>query len=229
MNKKCLKFGVIFGMFFIVVLSSFCPVISGVTTVSSGGDYSVFLDNLLFYARSDSPYVNDSIILDKYLTYMDYFGDCVSSAEVVDVEDNFLEKSNYNVEKCSSQMSSVGPMDSAWPMFCHDTRHTSQSPYSTEFNPGTEIWRFEVDGLIEDTPVIADNGIIYFGGGYGHLPYYLIALYPNGSLYWRYKTDGLIWGSSPAIDDDGTVYVGSWDDYFYAIYPNGTLKWRFLA
>jgi outer membrane protein assembly factor BamB len=33
--------------------------------------------------------------------------------------------------------------------------------------------------------------------------------------------------SEPAIGDDGTIYVGSLDDYFYAINPNGTLKWRF--
>ena len=33
--------------------------------------------------------------------------------------------------------------------------------------------------------------------------------------------------SSPAIGDDGTIYIGSHDNYVYAFYPNGTLKWRF--
>ena len=41
--------------------------------------------------------------------------------------------------------SSSGPMDSAWPMKCHDNRHTGRSPYSTADNPYDEVWRFECD------------------------------------------------------------------------------------
>jgi outer membrane protein assembly factor BamB len=118
-------------------------------------------------------------------------------------------------------------MDSAWSMFCHDTRHTGQSPYSTVNNPGTEKWRFHFTGWLEDTPVIDSDGTIYCKGAYGYLDRYLYAIYPNGTEKWKFKTDGLIWGSSPAIDEDGTVYFGSWDCGLYALYPNGTLKWRF--
>ena len=32
--------------------------------------------------------------------------------------------------------------------------------------------------------------------------------------------------SSPAIGPDGTIYVGSQDDYLYAVNSNGSLKWR---
>jgi large repetitive protein len=54
-----------------------------------------------------------------------------------------------------------------------------------------------------------------------------IAIYsPSNIVKWRYKTDWAIL-SSPVIDTDGTVYVGSNDNYFYAIKPDGTLKWRF--
>ena len=119
---------------------------------------------------------------------------------------------------------SDGPMDSAWPMKCHDIHHTGLSPYSTANNTGIEKWRFECD-WIRDTPVISDDGTIYVGGGYNDLPWYLIAINPDGTLKWRFKTDGLILGSSPAIDEDGTIYVGSWDTKLYAINPNGTLKW----
>jgi outer membrane protein assembly factor BamB len=35
--------------------------------------------------------------------------------------------------------------------------------------------------------------------------------------------------SSPAIASDGTIYVGSQDDYVYAVNPDGSLKWRFLT
>jgi outer membrane protein assembly factor BamB len=121
---------------------------------------------------------------------------------------------------------SNGPMDSAWPMKCHDIYHTGRSPYSTANNPGIEKWRFECDWM-RDTPIISDDGTIYVGGGYNDIPWYLIAINPNGTLKWRFKTDGLILGSSPAINENGTIYVGSWDSYLYAIFPNGTLKWKF--
>ncbi len=74
----------------------------------------------------------------------------------------------YNVkisdnEKTTSSFDSQ-PIDSAWPMKCYDTRHTSQSPYSTADNPYIDKWRFYNDGWIEDTPVIDSDGTIYFGG-----------------------------------------------------------------
>ena len=31
--------------------------------------------------------------------------------------------------------------------------------------------------------------------------------------------------SSPAIDANGVIYVGSRDKKFYAVNPNGTMKW----
>ena len=43
---------------------------------------------------------------------------------------------------------------------------------------------------------------------------------------WAFKTgDGV--DSSPAIGNDGTIYVGSWDQNLYAINPNGSKKWAF--
>jgi len=92
-----------------------------------------------------------------------------------------------------------GLMDSPWPMKCHDTRHSGRSPYSTSDN----------------------NGVVYFGDFWG----YLYAVYPDGTLKWRYKTGDTIW-SSPAIGSDGTVYVGSYDGYLYAVNSDGHLKWK---
>jgi len=51
----------------------------------------------------------------------------------------------------------------------------------------------------------------------------------SGELKWCYKTGGPIY-SSPAIDSDGTIYVGSvwgWNNYLYAVNPDGSLKWRY--
>ncbi|MEM2089259.1 MAG: PQQ-binding-like beta-propeller repeat protein, partial [Thermoproteota archaeon] len=33
--------------------------------------------------------------------------------------------------------------------------------------------------------------------------------------------------SSPAIGYDGTIYVGSHDNYTYALNPDGSLKWKY--
>jgi len=45
-------------------------------------------------------------------------------------------------------------------------------------------------------------------------------------MKWRYGVGSCVY-SSPAIGSDGSVYVGSDDDYLYAINPEGTLKWRY--
>jgi len=117
-----------------------------------------------------------------------------------------------------------GPMDSAWSMQSHDTHHTGRSPYETGINPdGLEKWRFKTDSWIVDTPIIDNDGKLYFGC----VNWYLYCLYPSGDINWMFRTDGMISGSSPAIVEDGTIFVGSWDCGLYAIYPNGTLKWRF--
>jgi PKD repeat protein len=49
-----------------------------------------------------------------------------------------------------------------------------------------------------------------------------------GAESWNFTTQ---WGvmSSPAIDQDGTIYIGSYENYLYAINPDGTEKWRHLA
>ncbi len=119
-------------------------------------------------------------------------------------------------------ITSIGPMDSPWPMQSHDTHHTGRSPYSTENITGLEKWRFYEDGWVDSTPSIDNEGIIYFAS----TDHEVLAVYPNGTLKWSYKTGGFMTGSSPALAEDGTIYVGSWDAKLYAIDPNGTLKWR---
>jgi outer membrane protein assembly factor BamB len=117
------------------------------------------------------------------------------------------------------------PMNSPWPMYSHDVRHTGRSPYSTASNTGYEIWRFDFDDEITGGPVIDDEGIIYTGASY------LYAVYPNGTEKWRINIPDGIMVSTPAIDENGVLYVGSiWamPNFFYAIYKsNGTIKWKY--
>ena len=55
---------------------------------------------------------------------------------------------------------------------------------------------------------------------------HLYAVNSDGYLKWKFKTGEHV-RSSPAIAQDGTIYVGSDDFYLYAINPNGYLKWKF--
>ena len=46
-----------------------------------------------------------------------------------------------------------------------------------------------------------------------------------GDKIWSFKTGG--WVTSPAIESDGSIYVGSQDNYLYAINPDGSQKWAY--
>jgi outer membrane protein assembly factor BamB len=108
-------------------------------------------------------------------------------------------------------------------MYCHDVRHTGRSPYSTADNPGIEKWRFPTTGEAEGDVVIDENGTLYVG-----TISYFYAIYPNGTLKWKYDISSIV--SAPAIDENGIIYVGTiWakPNYLYAFYPNGTLKWKY--
>ena len=117
---------------------------------------------------------------------------------------------------------SSGPMNSPWPMKCHDTRHTGRSPYSTADNPGIEKWRFNAQKWVEGGIIIGDDDTIYFGSWDN----YLYAVNPDGTEKWKYKTDDIIRGT-PIIDENGTIYVGSWDSHLHAVNPDGAMKWKF--
>ena len=130
----------------------------------------------------------------------------------------------YYAEKDESIGTIDGPMESAWPMFGYDAKHTRRSTFGTKDNAGAELWRFRVAIGIDSSPAIDKDGVIYFGSN----EHYLHALYPNGTEKWRADCGHWV-TSSPAIAEDGTIYVGSWDDSLYAISPNGTIKWRFYT
>ena len=52
-----------------------------------------------------------------------------------------------------------------------------------------------------------------------------LVLAQNGTQQWAFQTGDMV-TSSPAIGTDGTIYVGSWDNYLYALDPDGTEKWK---
>jgi outer membrane protein assembly factor BamB len=73
-------------------------------------------------------------------------------------------------------------------------------------------------------PVFGSDGTVYFGGmsksGKG---FYAVDAGLNAQE-WIYK-GGTDFNSTPAIADDGTIYVGCTDGYISALNPDGTEKW----
>ena len=203
-----IKKGLAVGIIFLFIVSSVTPMVIGYKSYIVSSESENLLEKLAHanYNEYDS--------LDSY----EY------KSPLLNVQFDVIDADGITASIISSQTSlSDGPMDSPWPMKCHDNHHTSLSPYNTADNPYEEKWKFHCD-RIDGSPVIGDDGMFYFGD----FDDYLYALYPNGTMKWRYETDMWIW-SAPAIGEDGTVYVGSWDCGLYAINPNGTLKWRFSA
>jgi outer membrane protein assembly factor BamB len=48
----------------------------------------------------------------------------------------------------------------------------------------------------------------------------------EGEVNWTFPTSSSV-RSTPAVADDGTIYVGSDDGHLYAVNPDGSEKWRF--
>ncbi len=77
------------------------------------------------------------------------------------------------------------------------------------------------EGDVDTGIAVNDAGYAFFGAGRD-----LWSVTPQGTVAWRFRAGDKIF-SSPAIADDGTIYVGAQDDYLYAIQPNGELRWRY--
>ncbi len=181
------------------------------------------------------------VTLDRHL-YPEFY-DAYSVEEIyghrlrdeVEVEPSYMNIESKEVESFKQLTEPPGgPMDSAWPMYCHDTRHTGRSPYNTASNPGFEKWWFKTwKGFVEGSGAIDNDEVIYFGS-WNHGKDNFFALYPNGTLKWKYNIRGSVESTGPAIDENGIIYVGTAHntangDRLFAFYPNGTVKWTYFT
>ena len=97
---------------------------------------------------------------------------------------------------------------------------------------GALLWRYRAGTITSSISVDETAGTVYFGASS-----YLYALSaPSGinseaELKWRYKTEGRVVNSAPAIGADGSVvYVGSGKGYLHAINTaNGRLLWEYQS
>lgn len=98
------------------------------------------------------------------------------------------------------------------------------------------LWSSDVFGpeLIAAPPVISADGIYFTAeGGWDTGKAFLVALNPDGTLKWKTQIFDMFGGAvrwlecSPAIGDDGTIYITDSMYSLLAFNPDGTLKWRY--
>ena len=109
-------------------------------------------------------------------------------------------------------------------MFLNDTRHTGRSPY-TIGNQVILSWESDVSKTraYDYGIAVAGDGTLYAGSN----DHYLYALNPvDGSVIWEFMADHEIIGS-PAIDTNGTIYIGTKGGHVYSIDPDGTPNWDY--
>ena len=112
--------------------------------------------------------------------------------------------------------------------------------FALDSRTGEMKWEFLFKEWMESHPTIGEDGTVYFGTKKGEVH----ALNPDGTEKWRFDVPDIVDPSkikylskpdldtlngisgAPAIDKNGTIYIGSWNAYLYAINPDGTLKWK---
>jgi outer membrane protein assembly factor BamB len=94
---------------------------------------------------------------------------------------------------------------------------------------GVLQWKYELGSAGMVSPAITQDGTIIVSSMINADPYphVIDALYPDGTLKWRYTlTSDQTITSAPTIAPDGTIYIGSTSNpILYAFNPDGTLKW----
>jgi len=99
---------------------------------------------------------------------------------------------------------------------------------------GNLKWTYETDALVMSTPAVSADGTVCFSSSAGRI----YALNADGTLKWRvWGMEGSLLGtrSSPAIAEDGTIYIGVngivdiFTNYLLALNPDGSVKWQALA
>ena len=200
------------------IVSAVSPMVIGFTVRTTKTEV---IDEEYAYNRFNEHHYPEGYLTGQYP--LEGYADDVSSEEVIEDEERTVTEKKY--QKPQQTVISSGPMDSPWPMYCHDNVHTGRSPYSTLNNPLQLKWQFKLKGgSYHCSPVIDSDGFIYVARED------LYAIYPNGTMKWEYDFPFHA-ESTPAIDENGIIYVGTvWamPNYMYAVFSNnGTRKWRY--
>lgn len=123
----------------------------------------------------------------------------------------------------------LGQSADPWQMFRQNASNTGVSPLNGPLLPDL-AWRFNTAGFTYSSPTLTGNALYVTSDDQ------LLALNLDGSLRWSVtlseavEIDGVdIQGivSTPAVSDNGTIFVGSLDGMVYAVSANGAILWSF--
>ncbi|HJL18207.1 MAG TPA: PQQ-binding-like beta-propeller repeat protein, partial [Sandaracinaceae bacterium LLY-WYZ-13_1] len=92
--------------------------------------------------------------------------------------------------------------------------------YALDPADGSVRWRVRARSDADGPVTLAPDGTLHFAAG----PH-LYALDADGTVRWRFEARGPFLLSSPAVDADGTGYIGSIDDHVYAVAADGRMRW----
>jgi outer membrane protein assembly factor BamB len=132
--------------------------------------------------------------------------------------------------KWSRRLSLLGSIKSAPAVVGDRVYVTSENNalYALATASGSVIWQRSLDNIlsgigISSSPALGPDGTVYFGGRNNRV----VAYSPTGSLLWSFETQGDV-VSSPIVDMDGNVFVGSDDNHLYALSgKTGALIWKY--
>ena len=88
---------------------------------------------------------------------------------------------------------------------------------------GTVQWQYSSPAALKSAPAIDANGTIYLGLTNGDFH----AISPGGEPLWTRSIGSKIYYSSLTLAAEGTMYVGTIDQYLYALDAQARLKWRY--
>ena len=117
---------------------------------------------------------------------------------------------------------------SPWPSMRHDPRNSGLATVPAAYR-GDRPWSFTTGAGLFITPVIAGNGIVYFGSA----DHDFYALSPRGKLCWKLVTGNIIDAAATLDRAQRTVTIGSADDYLYHLSTRPRTRrrvlWRYHA
>jgi hypothetical protein len=93
-------------------------------------------------------------------------------------------------------------------------------------NPdGSQKWTAPAGWAAEYEYAVGQDGTVYVPGTYPSAS--LTAIDPNGLQKWSFLSEKHTYGNSPALGEDGTIYLGM-QNTLYAINPDGSEKWHLI-
>jgi outer membrane protein assembly factor BamB len=197
-------------------------------------------NNVYFGARNNYLYAIDGT--QRLFKWRYQVGGAIQSMPIISNNSNIYFGANdgkiYDLSGNSAPSPVAPPIVQ---MYMLNPQHTGQSTYAGPIAEPTNINSEPfVSGNLFVLPSISisSNGIIYLGSNDGYV-YAINSI--TGLTKWKKKVsssanlDGFLTSpdsmyTTPALAEDGTIYIGSNEGYLYALRPaDGSIKWSYYA